>query len=357
MTRDVPSPAADPHDGRSPTSAPAGGAPGVQVWARGADGWQRVPDAGPAADVSVPSGARTTWVVTDDLDGLVAATHALTRDPRTATLLDRHVRHGRGDRPHARVDRGGDGQVVLTAPTVAFDARTRAVHTGWITCVLCPDVVVMTEQGGAGVLAAAAARLEDDVPDPDEGAYAVVAAVMLVLVQTASDVEIEIGDAVARIERTVFSPHASGDVLSEVYGLKREIAEARRALGPTGAVLPDLDDAWAEHAHGRRSPAWLRRVQAGVERIDRHLDGHDGLLGDMVAVHLAQVSVRQNEDMRKISAWAAMIAVPTLVAGVYGMNFRHMPELGWTFGYPLAVLVMTGACLALWRAFRRSGWL
>jgi len=349
----TPSPTAD----ETPGEVPGADRTVARVWGERKDGWHRVPGGGAPAAVSAAAGSTTTWVVTEDLDGLLVVTRALARDDRTAPLLDRHLRHDDRDRPHARVDRGPDGQLVLTAPTVSFVPRTREVHTGWITCVLCPGLVVMTEQGDAGVLERAATRLEDDLPNPDEGAYAVAATVLLVLVQTASDIEVEIGDAVALIERTVFSPGATGDVLSEVYDLKREIAEARRAVGPVGAMLPDLDDAWAGHTPGRRRPAWLHRVQTGVDRIDRHLDGHDGLLGDMIAVHLAQVSVRQNEDMRKISAWGAMIAVPTLIAGWYGMNFRHMPELSWTVGYPLVIAAMAGACLALWRAFRRSGWL
>jgi magnesium transporter len=122
-------------------------------------------------------------------------------------------------------------------------------------------------------------------------------------------------------------------------------------------VLPDLL-AEAEAAPGGDvAQPWLRRLQATTDRVDRHLDAHDRLLGDMLSAHLSQVSVRQNEDMRKISAWAAMIAVPTLVAGIYGMNFRHMPELTWTFGYPLSLLAMGVACWVLYRVFRRSGWL
>ena len=67
--------------------------------------------------------------------------------------------------------------------------------------------------------------------------------------------------------------------------------------------------------------------------------------------------MQQNDDMRKISAGAALVVVPTLIAGIYGMNFDHMPELHWTFGYPLVLLVMLGACTLLWRGFKRSGWL
>jgi magnesium transporter len=77
----------------------------------------------------------------------------------------------------------------------------------------------------------------------------------------------------------------------------------------------------------------------------------------MLSVHLSRVSVRQNEDMRKISAWAAIIAVPTLIAGIYGMNFDHMPELHWLLGYPLSVVLMGAAAGLLFRLFKRSGWL
>ncbi len=74
-------------------------------------------------------------------------------------------------------------------------------------------------------------------------------------------------------------------------------------------------------------------------------------------MHLSRVSVRQNEDMRKISAWAAIIAVPTLIAGVYGMNFDHMPELHWLVGYPASIVLMGAAAGLLFRLFKRSGWL
>jgi magnesium transporter len=87
------------------------------------------------------------------------------------------------------------------------------------------------------------------------------------------------------------------------------------------------------------------------------VDSVDQLLDSALSSHLARLSIQQNEDTRKISAWGALLLVPTLVAGVYGMNFDHMPELGWTFGYPLAVLVMVVVSYVLFRAFKRSGWL
>ena len=77
----------------------------------------------------------------------------------------------------------------------------------------------------------------------------------------------------------------------------------------------------------------------------------------MLQANLTQVSVRQNEDVRKISAWVAILAVPTMIAGIYGMNFEHMPELRWTFGYPLVLGVMLGSARSLYRYFKRVGWL
>ena len=77
----------------------------------------------------------------------------------------------------------------------------------------------------------------------------------------------------------------------------------------------------------------------------------------MLNANLAQVAVQQNEDMRRISAWVAIAAVPTAIAGIYGMNFDHMPELGWRLGYPGVLLLMAGICIGLFRAFKRSGWL
>ena len=88
------------------------------------------------------------------------------------------------------------------------------------------------------------------------------------------------------------------------------------------------------------------------------MEGLDRLLSDILSAHLAQMGVRQNDDMRKISAWAAMAAVPTMIAGIYGMNFQHMPELHWIWGYPAVIALMAAlVVLGLHRQFKRRGWL
>ena len=92
-------------------------------------------------------------------------------------------------------------------------------------------------------------------------------------------------------------------------------------------------------------------------RVDEQVDSHNELLTNVLNAHLAQVGMQQNEDMRKISAWAAILAVPTMITGVYGMNFEHMPELKQWWGYPAVWVVILGMCFGLYRWFRKSGWL
>lgn len=106
-----------------------------------------------------------------------------------------------------------------------------------------------------------------------------------------------------------------------------------------------------------RSQPFFRDVNDHLLRSNEQVEGLDRLLSDVLSAHLAQMGVRQNDDMRKISAWAAMAAVPTMVAGIYGMNFEHMPELHWEGSYPVVIVVMAGIVVALYRVFKRRGWM
>ena len=342
------------------------------VYAGGEHGWREVPE---------PPGAGLVWVVVDDGAALRDLAERGGVSVQGLRMLDEHPLTPLGPSPTGPVDDSGRhvrghvhrshaGELLLTVPTVTYVDATRDVRTGALTCVVTDRLVLAWEQGDAGVLAAAARQLCGGFPVPDTGTRQVLAAILLTLVTRASDVETGLGDAVAQLEQLVVEPSSRAprpargeDSLSAVYGLKREIAEARRALGPMTSALPELE-AEAQEARATDRPvpdhttsAWLRRVRERSDRVDTHLDAHDGLLDAMLSVHLSTVSVQQNEDMRKISAWAAMITVPTLVAGIYGMNFRYMPELDWRLGYPLALTFMAVACGLLYRAFRRSGWL
>jgi magnesium transporter len=107
----------------------------------------------------------------------------------------------------------------------------------------------------------------------------------------------------------------------------------------------------------RRADHYFRDVHDHVLRVSDRLNAVDALLDGALHANLAQVATRQNEDMRKISAWVAIAAVPTLIAGIFGMNFEHMPELGWVVGYPLALALMVVIAVVLHRTFKRRGWL
>jgi magnesium transporter len=160
---------------------------------------------------------------------------------------------------------------------------------------------------------------------------------------------------VEEVETDVFSPERDSSA-ERIYKLKREVLEFTRAAAPLVAPLDRL----AQGRHDLIHPEireYFRDVNDHVIRVHEQLEGFRELLTSVLTANLTQVSVRQNEDMRKISAWVAIAAVGTLIAGIYGMNFEHMPELEWEFGYPLAVGVMLLISAGLFRAFKRAGWL
>jgi len=167
---------------------------------------------------------------------------------------------------------------------------------------------------------------------------------------------------VAEIEEQVFGP-VEGDHAERIYKLKREVVQFRRALTPLEDPLRRLSQGLVPDIPKAAEP-FFRDVHDHLLRAADGLDAQDRLLTDVLQANVARVSsrqsavaVRQNEDMRKISAWAAIALVPTAVAGVYGMNFDYMPELRWRYGYFAVLAVIVTACLALRRLFKRNGWL
>jgi magnesium transporter len=160
---------------------------------------------------------------------------------------------------------------------------------------------------------------------------------------------------VRNLEAVVFSERRE-DLTQRIYSLKREVLELYDAVAPLNEPLERLHRLTFPLIPRKLWP-YFRDVRDHVLRYVREVDGFRELLTSVLTANLTQASVRQNEDVRKISAWAAIVAVPTLITGIYGMNFEHMPELGWTFGYPLALGVMATVCFLLYRNFKRSGWL
>ena len=164
-------------------------------------------------------------------------------------------------------------------------------------------------------------------------------------------------DDVEEVEADVFSPsRGRQDTTERIYKLKREVLEFIRAAHPLIEPTNSLALGRYDFVH-EDERAYFRDVNDHLVRIHDQLEGFRDLLTSVLEANLTQVSVRQNEDVRKISAWVAILAVPTMIAAIYGMNFEHMPELEWSFGYPLILLLMATVCGLMFRAFKRAGWL
>jgi magnesium transporter len=160
---------------------------------------------------------------------------------------------------------------------------------------------------------------------------------------------------IQQVEEQVFSDDASNPA-QRIYRLEREVLEMQRAVRPLAAPVDRL----ARGQFDLISPElrdYFRDVHDHVLRVASRVEGFRDLLGSALQANLTQVTVRQNNDMRRISAWVAILAVPTMIAGIYGMNFEHMPELSWRYGYPAVLVVIVVACGVLYRGFRRAGWL
>ncbi|WP_129841124.1 magnesium/cobalt transporter CorA [Streptomyces sp. RFCAC02] len=237
-------------------------------------------------------------------------------------------------------------------------ASSEVVDTGEIMVFTGADFVVTVRHGGHGSLGPLRERLEGDPEQLAKGPAAVLHAIADQVVDQYLDVAAAVRDDIDEIETAVFAAvrrRGSGDP-GQIYQLKRELLELRRAVAPLDRPLQQLSEATLPTIDADIR-SYFRDVADHLSRVTSEINGYDGLIDSILQANLAQVTVAQNEDMRKITAWAAILAVPTMVCGVYGMNFDTMPELHWRFGYPLVVGVILVACLLIHRGFRRNGWL
>jgi magnesium transporter len=160
---------------------------------------------------------------------------------------------------------------------------------------------------------------------------------------------------VQQVERQVFSEDRDNPA-ERIYKLEREVLDFYGAAAPLSAAVDEI-----ARGHFEVVPddlrEYFRDVHDHLRRVEARIAAFRELLGSALHANLTQVSVRQNEDMRRISAWVAILAVPTMIAGIYGMNFEHMPELRWRFGYPTVLAIILIVCTVLYRRFKRAGWL
>jgi len=234
-------------------------------------------------------------------------------------------------------------------------ATSEVVNTGEVMIFVGTDFAITVRHGQHGALRPVRQRLEDE-PEllalgPASVLYAVADAVVDAYLSVVGDVEIDVED----VEASVFTPRRSQDV-ERIYQLKREILELRRSVMPLAIPLRTLSERHLQ-AVPEDIREYFRDVADHLTRVREQITGFDELLTSILQACLARVTMSENEDMRKISAWVAIAAVPTAVCAVEGMNFHHMPELRWTYGYPVVMAAILIICFFLHRGFRRNGWL
>ncbi|MER5200303.1 magnesium and cobalt transport protein CorA [Streptomyces sp. NPDC002755] len=233
---------------------------------------------------------------------------------------------------------------------------SEVVNTGEIMVFVGRDFVITVRHGRHGSLGPLREELESDTTQLGKGPSAVLHAIADHVVDDYLNVIDSVQEDIDKVETDVFAANGARADPGRIYQLKRELLELKRAVVPLGRPLLDLADR-PVRVIDPEIQAYFRDVSDHLLRATEQIAAFDELLNSILQAHLAQVTVAQNEDMRKITAWAAVIAVPTMVCGVYGMNFDHMPELHWRFGYPLVLGVISVACWVLYRGFRRNGWL
>ncbi|MEU3724069.1 magnesium and cobalt transport protein CorA [Streptomyces sp. NPDC031705] len=254
-----------------------------------------------------------------------------------------------------KYERFGD-VLAVALKTLWYVEEQGAVETGEMMVFIGPRCVLTVRHGVVDPCAEAAQRLAAEPDMLRLGPWAVLHAVLDVAVDAYSDAAGRVRAALNRLEDQVFSV-SRVDHTEAIYSLKREVREFRDAVQPLVPVVHGLLNRPGEEDHQSEIAPYLRDVADHLDRTDTEVRTLDELLNSVLDAQQARVGTWQNDDMRRISAWAAIFAIPTMVAGVYGMNFEHMPELGWTYGYPLAVALMALSSGALYRAFRRNGWL
>jgi len=245
--------------------------------------------------------------------------------------------------------------VFLILKTLWYVDATDQVETGEINVFIGPDFVVTVRHGEGGGLQEARKWLEGREHILANGPFAVVYAVCDQIVDHYELVANELEVDVDEVEASVFSAERTRDS-ARIYVLKRELAEMRRAVLPLRGPL-DRFAGGAERGVHRDAAPYFRDVADHLARVAETVDNLDTLLSTAFDAHIAQISVQQNDDMRRISALVGLIAAPTVIGSIYGMNFDHMPELHWFLGYPFALLLMVASSLTVWIISRRAGWL
>jgi magnesium transporter len=247
-----------------------------------------------------------------------------------------------------------ENNLFLVLKTLWYVDEDDAVETGEINVFIGEDFVITVRHGRGSALSDARHDLEKKQAVLDHGPSAVIYAVCDAVVDGYTAVVAELQTDVDEVEASVFSDRRTKDG-DRIYVLKRELSEVRRAVLPLREPMRRFATGTVDLVEAEAAP-FFRDVSDHLAQATEEIDNLDSLLSSAFDAHVSRIAMQQNDDMRRISAGAALVVVPTLIAGVYGMNFTHMPELDWTFGYPFALLLMASTMAGLWIFFKKSGW-
>ena len=248
-----------------------------------------------------------------------------------------------------------EGTLFLVLKAARYLDESETVEFGEVDIFVGEDFVVMVLRGEPAALAPMRERLQGDPELLGRGPGAILYAIVDRVVEGYAPVVEGLENDIDEIETEVFSGNAG--VSRRIYELSREVIEFQKATEP----LPGILDRLIRGAEGREVDAELQRylhvVQDHALRITERVEGFRQLLQNILSVNLTLVGLSQNDEVKKISAWAAILFAPTLIGTVYGMNFDYMPELHWTLGYPFAMVLMLMVSGTLYLVFKRRGWL
>lgn len=246
-------------------------------------------------------------------------------------------------------------KTVHYVPHESVQTARRIAETGEILIFVGPDFLVSVRHGAHSGLAGLRQDLEREQFQLRLGPYGVLQSIARDVVDHYLEVIAPLQRDIDATEEQTFSPDRSTEI-EQIYLLKRDVIELRKAIGPLGTAMEKL---LTEHADllPREVQRYMRDVADHQAYVAEQVISFDDVLSDLVEAALARTSLQQNVDMRKISAWVAIASVPTMIAGIYGMNFENMPELAWEWGYPAVLALMGTICTGLYVTFRRNHWL
>ncbi|HEX4866205.1 MAG TPA: magnesium and cobalt transport protein CorA [Acidimicrobiales bacterium] len=251
-----------------------------------------------------------------------------------------------------------DDDIFVVLKTARYDDATETVEFAELQLFIGSNYVVSVRHGQASALAVVRAKAERDMERMACGPMAILHAVIDHVVDDYIPVMDGVDGDMAEIEDAVFDPRRPRgfDPSQRIYKLKREVLDLLRNTEPLLEPLNRLAAGQLPGAHPELH-SYFRDVEDHLTRVVGSIHHARDMLSDALDANLAQVTTRQNDDMRTISAWVAIGGVPTVVGAIYGMNFEHIPELRWRYGYFVVIAFTAVLCYFLYRRFKRVGWL